>query len=117
MQSLDELLNCLGAQQRPFRRVCFARAAMHIFLIGFMRLRRPCSQPALPIAQQVGGRLEKIRLHMLDGLDSPAIRKTHKDLLNQIFDLTVPANPLFEKTHQWSAKPPRQGFEDLVAVG
>src|SRR5437867_1991770 len=62
VQSRDELLNRLVPQQGAFRRVCFARATMHFFLIGFVGLRRARSQPSLPITQQVGRRLEEIRL-------------------------------------------------------
>jgi len=54
---------------------------------------------------------------MLDGLDSAVIRQSHEDLLNQIFDLIVAANSLLEKTHQWSAEPPRESLKDPIAAG
>jgi len=49
VQSRYELLNRLGPEQCAFRCVRFPRAAMHLFLIGLVGLRRSRSQPALPI--------------------------------------------------------------------
>lgn len=115
IQRGHQLLDGLRTQKGALGARCLARTAVQIVVVGLV-LRAPCRQAALPIAQKVRRRPEKVGLGLIDRLDLASAGEAQEDLLNQVLDVGLPSDALLEKAHERGAELARQALDERRLV-
>jgi len=107
MESGDQLLDRLGAEQSTLWTERLPGIAVQCFVVWLVSFCGAGVQPAPAIVQHVCRCLEKVSLGPFHGLDVPAARKMQEYLLNQVINLSAPAEAFLEKASEGDSKATR----------